>query len=142
MGVPKLWTFVSQVNSGTKRTFTYSPVDPKSDRTKLIFDGPSFAYWFWRENSLKKGTSELKTYTDEYSKYANLISSFIKRLTELNRFNMYFLYDETNLEHSFLTGHYHRGNRMNAQRDIIRLSIITLRKLQGDPNKLRRRLLC
>lgn len=58
MGVPKLWAFVAQLNSGTTRSFAcHSDWEgDTSDWTRLIFDGPSFAYWFWRESALKQGT--------------------------------------------------------------------------------------
>lgn len=106
MGVRKLWSFVSQVNSGTTRSFSYHPAceNGVSDwPTSLIFDGPSFAYWFWKENTLREGTAATLpalfgpslTDKDEYAKYATLITTFIKGLVELGKFKLYAIYAET-----------------------------------------------
>jgi hypothetical protein len=63
MGVPKLWQFVSQTKLGLKKTFPYRSNNGNSlhdhlqlDKHHLIFDGPSFAYWFWREAGVKQGS--------------------------------------------------------------------------------------
>jgi hypothetical protein len=60
MGVPKLWGFVSQTKLGERKGFACR-TDPVDDVEKvhLIFDGPSFAYWFWREASIREGITPI-----------------------------------------------------------------------------------
>jgi len=55
MGVPKLSSFVSRAKFGVTRAFQAR--DDSSDKVHLIFDGPSFAYWHWKEAKLKYGAS-------------------------------------------------------------------------------------
>ncbi len=55
MGVPKLWSFISQRKLEEKRSFPLRVASDTIQLVHLIFDGPSFAYWFWRESSLKTG---------------------------------------------------------------------------------------
>lgn len=56
MGVPKLWAFINQRNLGDKRSFPQRNVSHREFHlTHLIFDGPSFAYWLWKEASIKQG---------------------------------------------------------------------------------------
>ena len=57
MGVPKLWAFVSQCKLEDRRSFhprsgTWNEI---TSLVHLVCDGPSFAYWYWREASLKHG---------------------------------------------------------------------------------------
>jgi hypothetical protein len=58
MGVRKLWDFVAQLNVGAKLSF-HSRIDNTSadsfDLAHLVIDGPSFAYWFWSQCSVKQG---------------------------------------------------------------------------------------
>jgi hypothetical protein len=62
MGVPRLWGFVSQTKLGERKVFPYrggtAPVEENGvEEVHLIFDGPSFAYWFWREASIRQGSA-------------------------------------------------------------------------------------
>jgi hypothetical protein len=58
MGVPKLWAFVHERNLGVKKSFPRRSKESceEFEPLNLIFDGPSFAYWLWRQASVKKGT--------------------------------------------------------------------------------------
>lgn len=62
MGVPRLWSYVAQRNFGDMKSFPrrQSRLHEEFTPLHLIFDGPSFAYWFWREASLKQGTDPIK----------------------------------------------------------------------------------
>jgi hypothetical protein len=65
MGVPRLWGFVSQTKLGERKVFACR-TDPAVsvddvEKVHLIFDGPSFAYWFWREASIKEGITPIYT---------------------------------------------------------------------------------
>jgi hypothetical protein len=63
MGIPKLWNFLSQTKLGERQVFPYHAIsaggkeDVAIEYAHLIFDGPSFAYWFWREASVRQGNS-------------------------------------------------------------------------------------
>ena len=64
MGVPKLWSFVSQCTMEERRTFPSrsKTANDVISSVHLIFDGPSFAYWCWRESSLKHGKESIATF--------------------------------------------------------------------------------
>jgi len=104
MGVPKLWSYVAQRNLGHTTAF---PIRKKSDKTSteklfddvfdvthLIFDAPSFAYWFWREAHLRQGTS-IPLFRlialEEYFRYSQLLGVFIHNLIDNGNFKLYFL---------------------------------------------------
>lgn len=61
MGVPRLWGFLLQTKLGERKVFAarggVTAVKDDIEQVHLIFDGPSFAYWFWREASIKQGST-------------------------------------------------------------------------------------
>jgi hypothetical protein len=100
MGVPKLWQFVSQTKLGLRKTFPYRSNSNNSshdqlqlDNHHLIFDGPSFAYWFWREAGVNQGFISLNKdcieMIDQYFQFVQLVTEFIQRLLENGTFKLY-----------------------------------------------------
>jgi len=55
MGVPRLWSFLSQGKFGVTENFPRRRGDDSGEKVHLVFDGPSFAYWFWKESKVKQG---------------------------------------------------------------------------------------
>lgn len=111
MGVPKLWHFVSQTKLGQNKSFPYradltstnSLHDqlPLDSTAHLIFDGPSFAYWYWREAGIKQGCYLHKnslhfSYVvqwidaiDQYCRFSDGVTDFIQRLLQNGNFKLY-----------------------------------------------------
>jgi len=64
--VPKLWHYLAQLNLHTNVSFPcVGPSGQGPDLAHLVIDGPSFAYWFWRERRIKQGFSEWDMCADE-----------------------------------------------------------------------------
>jgi hypothetical protein len=56
MGVPKLWAFVAQQKFAETLSLPVSGDNiGDSGVVHFIFDAPSFAYWYWREASMRQG---------------------------------------------------------------------------------------
>jgi hypothetical protein len=62
MGVPRLWSFLSQGKFGVIETFPpRSGADEGFEKVHMVFDGPSFAYWLWREGKVKQGVPRYRS---------------------------------------------------------------------------------
>jgi hypothetical protein len=56
MGVPKLRSFVTQGSFGVTETYpSRRSANEGFEKVHLVFDGPSFGYWLWKEAKLKHG---------------------------------------------------------------------------------------
>jgi hypothetical protein len=103
MGVPKLWSYVARRNLSERKEFHIRKESEKRSGEKLfddgfgvthlIFDAPSFAYWFWREAHLGQGTIFIPRFSltvlEEYFRYSQLLGVFIHDLINNGNFKLY-----------------------------------------------------